>query len=394
MRAAVRSLVWERMSTLRRQRDLQNAATLGLVILGPVLAVATFMVLGPFDQGTSAASLRLVLLADLVYVLVLATLVLQRVARMIAARRAQSAGSRLHLRLTGVFAIVALAPTVLVAVFASITVNFGLEGWFSERVRTVLGSSLAAAEAYEEEHRRDLREDAQALAESLNVARRAAFFVSDGELRQLLTQRQAQIQRGLSEAFVIDGSAEIRARGERSYLFDFEVPTPEQINAAAEGEIVVIEDWSQNEFRAIVQLGEFADRYLYVSRNVDGEILSLLDDTQETVALYNQLESERGRILFEFGLLYVGFAVILILAAIWLGLWFAERLSRPVGALAGAAQRVGAGDLNVQLDEEPGDDEIAMLGRLFNQMTRQLKGQRDTLMDNNAQIERRRRLFD
>jgi two-component system nitrogen regulation sensor histidine kinase NtrY len=382
------------MSTLRRQRDLQNAATLGLVVLGPVLAVATFMVLGPFDQGSSAASLRLVLLADLVYVLVLATLVLQRVARMIAARRAQSAGSRLHLRLTGVFAIVALAPTVLVAVFASITVNFGLEGWFSERVRTVLGSSLAAAEAYEEEHRRDLREDAQALAEALNVARRATVFVSDGELRQLLTQRQAQIQRGLSEAFVIDGSAEIRARGERSYLFDFETPTPAQISAAAAGEIVVIEDWSQNEFRAIVQLGEFADRYLYVSRNVDGEILSLLDDTQETVALYNQLESERGRILFEFGLLYLGFAVILILAAIWLGLWFAERLSRPVGALAGAAQRVGAGDLNVQLEEEPGDDEIAMLGRLFNQMTRQLKGQRDTLMDNNAQIERRRRLFD
>ena len=119
-----------------------------------------------------------------------------------------------------------------------------------------------------------------------------------------------------------------------------------------------------------------------------------MDDTQETVALYNQLESERGRILFEFGLLYLGFAVILILAAIWLGLWFAERLSKPVGRLAGAAQRVGAGDLDVQLREEQGDDEIAMLGRLFNQMTRQLKGQRDTLLENNAQIERRRRLFD
>jgi len=98
--------------------------------------------------------------------------------------------------------------------------------------------------------------------------------------------------------------------------------------------------------------------------------------------------------LFEFGLLYLAFAVILILAAIWLGLWFAERLSGPVGRLAGAAQRVGAGDLDVQLREEKGDDEIAMLGRLFNQMTRQLKGQRDTLLENNAQIERRRRLFD
>ncbi len=83
--------------------------------------------------------------------------------------------------------------------------------------------------------------------------------------------------------------------------------------------------------------------------------------------------------MFEFGLLYIGFAIILILAAIWLGLWFAERLSRPVGRLAGAAQRVGGGDLDVQVPEEDGDDEIAMLGRLFNQMTRQLKGQREAL---------------
>ena len=90
----------------------------------------------------------------------------------------------------------------------------------------------------------------------------------------------------------------------------------------------------------------------------------------------------------------MGFAVILILAAIWLGLWFAERLSRPVGRLAGAAQQVGAGDLDVQVIEEDGDDEIAMLGRYFNQMTRQLKGQRDTLLSNTEQIERRRRLFD
>ncbi|NHX27373.1 HAMP domain-containing protein, partial [Escherichia coli] len=109
---------------------------------------------------------------------------------------------------------------------------------------------------------------------------------------------------------------------------------------------------------------------------------------------YQQLESDRGRLLFEFGILYIGFALILILAAIWLGMWFAERLSRPVGRLAGAAQRVGAGDLDVRVVEEKGDDEIAMLGRLFNQMTRQLKGQRDALIENNRQIERRRRLFD
>ena len=394
MATRARQATWNRLVRIRRQRRYQNAATLGLVILGPLLTFATFLVLGPFDLGPASLSLRLVLLADLVYVLVVAALVLQRVAQMVAARRARSAGSRLHLRLTGVFALMALIPTVTVAIFAVLTVNIGLEGWFSDRVRNVVGSSLEAARAYEDEHRSGLEEDARALADFLDGARNMSFFMGDAELRQVLTSGQAQIQRGLREAYVIDGTGEIRARGERSYLFYFERPTPAQIEQAKADGLLVIEDWDNNEFRALLPLSRFTDRLLYVSRQVDGQILSLLDDTQETVRLYQQLESERGRVLFEFGLLYLGFAVILILAAIWLGLWFAERLSRPVGRLAGAAQQVGSGDLDVQVVEEDGDDEIAMLGRYFNQMTRQLKGQRATLLENTDQIEQRRRLFD
>ena len=140
----------------RRNRRLRTLATFGLVLLGPVLTVATFLVLGPFGQGAGSPALRLILLADMVYILVVAALVLYRVARMVAARRARSAGSRLHLRLTGVFALLALLPTVAVAVFATITVNMGLESWFSDRVRNALGHSVEAAHAYQEEHRDDL----------------------------------------------------------------------------------------------------------------------------------------------------------------------------------------------------------------------------------------------
>ena len=382
--------MWLTLSRLYRRRRVRNAATLGLVTLAPVLALATYLVLGPLDQGASALALRLVLLADLVYVLLVAALVLSQIGRLVAARRAKSAGSRLHLRLTGVFALMALIPTVTVAVFAGLTVNIGLEGWFSDRVSRVVSASLAAAQAYETKQREDLMIDARALARYIDTVR-GAQSVGD---REVLSEGQIQVQRGLREAYLIDGTGTLRTRGDRSYLFDFERPTPEQIAGAVNAGGLVIKDWPNNEFRALVPLASFVDRFLYVSREVDGEILSLLDETQETVRLYQQLESERGRVLFQYGVLYLGFAVILILAAIWLGLWFAERLSGPVGRLTGAAQRVGAGDLDVQVREETGDDEIAMLSRYFNQMTKQLKAQRKTLLDNTKQIERRGRLFD
>ncbi len=156
MTSRARTLTWERVSNLRRLQRYSNAAGLGLVLLGPVLVLMTFAVLGPLDRAATALPLRLVLLADLVYALVVATLVGIRIAGMISARRARSAGSRLHLRLTGVFAMIALIPTVLVAIFAGMTINVGLEGWFSDRVSGVVGASLAAAEAYEEDQRRDL----------------------------------------------------------------------------------------------------------------------------------------------------------------------------------------------------------------------------------------------
>ncbi len=385
---------WERLAGWRHTRKANTYARLALVILAPVLALATYLVFGPLDQGSRSVSLRLILLADLVYVLLVAALVLARIAAMIVARRRKSAGSRLHLRLTGVFAIVALIPTVLVAVFAVLTVNVGLEGWFSDRVSRVVGNSLAAAEAYEREHRDGLRADAEALARFLDRSRAQSRILPDSALRELLAQGQNLIQRGLREAYVIDSDGEIRVRGDRSYLFDFEPPDPEQIARAMAGEMVIIEDWDHNEFRALVRLKAYPDHLLYVSRDVDGSILNLLDETKETVAFYKQIEADRGQVLFEFGLIYLGFAVILILAAILLGMWFAERLAGPIGRLAGAAQRVGAGDLDVVVREERGDDEIAMLGRLFNQMTRQIRAQRDALVENSDQIERRRRLFD
>ncbi|MCV2875566.1 PAS domain-containing sensor histidine kinase [Rhodobacteraceae bacterium XHP0102] len=373
---------------------MRNAGTLGLVTLGPVLALLTFLVLGPLGDLASSPALRLILLADLVYILVIAALVARQVVRMIAARQSRSQGSRLHMRLTGVFSIVALLPTILVAVFATITLNMGLEGWFSTRVSGALGNSVDAAIAYQQEHRADLDEDARALAAFLDNSARADGAETDGDLRRLLGQGQGLIQRGLREAYVIDALGEIRARGERSYLFNYDPPSDAELIAAAEGEVVLIEDRAQNEFRALIKLAQYLDRYLYISREVDGQIMSLLDETQQTVQLYRQLESERGRVLFEFGLLYIGFALIVIMAAIWLGLWFAERLSRPVGRLAAAAERIGEGDLEARVPEEKSGDEIATLARVFNQMTKQLKAQRDRLLEQNERTEGQRRLFD
>ncbi|MEM6618354.1 MAG: PAS domain-containing sensor histidine kinase, partial [Pseudomonadota bacterium] len=382
------------LNAWRKRRRVQTVLSLALTLMAPVLVVVTYLALRPTNGSVSNDVIRLVLLADFVYVLVVAALIANRIVQLIAARSRRAAGSRLHMRLSGVFAFVALVPTVLVAVISTILLNFGFENWFSSRVQNVVGNSLAAAEAYESEQREDLVTDARLLAQFLNQQRRVLGLAADSELRNTLTLGQGRIQRGLKEAFVIDGAGEIVARGDRSYLFDFELPTRDALGRAEAGSVVVIQDWDNNEFRALMRLALYPDRYVYVSRTVDGELLTLLDETKETVAVYNQMESERDQLLFDLGLIYMGFAFIVILAAIWLGLWYAERLARPVGRLAGAAERVAGGDLGARVREEDGDDEIAMLSRSFNRMTSQVKRQNDDLRAAGERTERRRRLFD
>ena len=385
--------IWSRALQLRRQKRFSTVVNVGLVLLGPILVLGTYLVLGPLEQNARSNVIRLVVMADIIYVLVTVAMVSQRILRIISQRRQKSAGSRLHLRLTGVFTVMALLPTITVAVFALLSINMGLEAWFSDRVKGVIEDSLAAAQAYEEDQKASMSEDTASLVQILEQYRRTQVRFDPQALRETLSQEQQGIQRGLREAFIINGQGELILRGHRSYLFDYEKPDPSKIDASLQA-VVLIEDWQNNELRALAYLSGFPDYYLLVSRQVDGNLLALLDETQATAKLYQQLEQDASKQLFEFALLYLAFAILLIVSSIWLALLFAERLSRPIGRLAGAAQRVGEGKFDTRVIEEDGEDELSLLSKYFNQMTGQLKVQRDALVENTNQIERRRRLFD
>ena len=396
MRHGFVSSLLDRIADLRESASFNSGLTFGLVVTGPMLVFLTFYLMQPIQGGRGY--LRFVLTADFVYILFITTLLIRRVVQLAADRRAESAGSRLHFRLTTAFGVIALFPTVLVAIFAVLSINQALEGWFSERVRSAVGASLSAAQAYQTQIRNGLMADTRVFAQQLNDFNNNRFqngnIDTDSQLSPELTRLQTEFERGLKEVYIINNMGELRLRGASSYLFGYEKPTLRQIKQAEGPEVLIVTDLVGNELRALIRLSNYSNHYLYLTRTIDGSLLGLLEDTTETATYYNQLETERGRLLFDFGLLYLAFAVILILTATWLGLWFAERLASPVGRMAAAAQKVGAGDLDARIENIKGDDEIAMLAHYFNQMTHQLKGQRDTLIQSAEQADRRRRLFD
>ena len=186
-----------RLEKLRRQKKLVNWMNWGLILLAPILAYATYTNLEIFDrvQERNNFWLRIVLLADFVYLITLSALVFQRILAIVTQRRKKSAGSHLHLRLASVFAAMSLLPTAVVAIFALFSINLGFEAWFSGRVQGVISDSLAAAQAYEQEQTQAILEDAESFSTALNAYRRQDVTDSQA-LRRKLSELQQSIQRG------------------------------------------------------------------------------------------------------------------------------------------------------------------------------------------------------
>src|SRR5712692_9664057 len=117
--------------------------------------VATYLALtGAPPVGPRPGTVLGLLYLDLVLLLALASLVAKRLVEVWAERRRGLAGSRLQVRLVGLFSLIAVLPTIIVAVFSYLFFSFGVESWFSDKVRTAISESVAVAEAYLHEHQK------------------------------------------------------------------------------------------------------------------------------------------------------------------------------------------------------------------------------------------------
>ncbi len=107
------------------------------------------------------------------------------------------------------FAIIAAVPTILVAVVATITLDRGLDRFFSVRTKAIIENSLLVSEAY-------LREHAQMIQRRYSgdgagrCARQAVVRFRSRALQQFLTA-QATI-RGLPIAVILNGELEVIER--------------------------------------------------------------------------------------------------------------------------------------------------------------------------------------
>ncbi len=386
-----RSRTFQRLAIWARRVRLRHKLVIAFVLAAASSGLATYAALtrSPFFNSDPSTILILCLL-DLAFLISLGTVVVQRIVSIWVRRRKNQAGSRLHVRMVTGFTMMAVAPAILVAMFAAVFFYFGVETWFSNHIRTSLNESLEVAQAYLEEHKQVLRADALAMANDLN--RQAPILTNDAVRFNQAVSAQAYL-RNLTEVIVFDSSGKILARSGLSFALSFEPITDEMRQHALKGDVVLIVSDNNDRVRALVHLDNFVDTYLFVGRPVEPKVLAHMETTEKAVKEYHQIEGKRSGLQVTISLIFIVVALLLLLAAVWFGLNFANRLVKPIGDLIGATDRVRGGDLTarVSVAEKEGDDELDLLSRAFNRMTGQLETQRGELVEANRQLDLRRR---
>jgi len=379
----------ERFGTWSRRVDLERKLAFGLTMAAVLSGVATVASwTGAKEFGPDPDTVLGLLILDTILLLALGALVARQLVRLWTERRRGLAGSGLHVRLVLMFSLVAVTPAILVAVFSALFLNFGIQAWFSERVRTAIEASNAVAQAYLEEHRQSIRAEAFAMANDLN--REAPSLMRDLNTFDERLDLEAQM-RSLSEALVVDGSGRVVATSPLSLTLELELVPWAAIEQANLGQVAVLTNEDER-VRAVVKLNRFIDAYLVVGRFIDPSVLEHISQTEVAVAQYRRLEARREGILITFVLIFVVVALLLLLAAVWIGLTLATQITRPISTLITAAERVRKGDLAVRVETDAATvDEIGTLSRAFNRMTSQLQTQQQGLVTANQVLDERRR---
>jgi two-component system nitrogen regulation sensor histidine kinase NtrY len=361
-----------------------------VVVFALVSALVTFLVLSGVTPVVPVHEVVVgVFVLNGLLILLLLVIVAFETAVLIRARRAGAAAAGLHVRIVGLFSIIAALPAVLVAVIATVTIERGLEPWFSDRMRDAVFRSVEVADAYTSSQCQSLGREIRLLADDLSRAR-AAYDVDRKWFETFLTARATAL--GVPVAAIMQPPDKVLVRANIDVLRG--APQPDAAafdDAQSSPEPICVLPASGRVFGAMVKLPSYDNAFLHIARQVDPLAVEFPAVARAAAAEYLSIDARRKGVQIAFASMYGLIAVILLLSAIWLGLSFANALVAPIRRMIHATDQVSSGNFYVQVPIRRSEGDLAHLGETFNKMTAELRRQRDGLVTASEVIDRRRR---
>jgi len=321
-------------------------------------------------------NLQLLLTFDIILLTGFLLILFKKSSNLYLSTKNKKVGAQTSFRYVSLFTLFTFIPSFLIAIFSLFIFNYGLQNFFNTQITKAVNSSYDVAKNYVEQNKKIVESDVFLMSVGLNRA--ATLFYSSPERFSKIT-RSEKLLRRVNDVFLIDSSTNI-ILSDTDDITNFIRPTDEEINKALEGVPVLITNNIEDKTSAMIKLSSLIDTYLYISRNVDPEIIKYLNETEEAVNFYYSVENKELGIKITFAIIYILVVSLLLFISAIIAIAFADRLTKPIINLITASNNISKGILDSRVPESETDEEFTMLNKNFNNMIIRLKKQQDKLL--------------
>ena len=342
------------------------------------LGILTFLTF--INQGfipLNDKNLQLLLLIDLILLIIFFSLISRSVLRIYISGKRNKSGTRTNLKYVSLFSLFTFIPSFLIAIFSLFLFNFGVEKFFSDQISRAVNNSYDVSKNYLEQSKKNVESDV--ILMSVGINRVSGFFYSNPTRFRNIVKSE-KILRRVDEIYLIDSLANIIYSDSLNPENEFVAPTEEQFNKALEGLPVAILSNQDYKTSVMIKLNSLIDTYLYISRNIEPNILNYLNETEEAVNFYYSVENSQLGIKITFAIIYIIVVTLLLFLSTVIAITFATRLTKPIINLVIASENISKGFLDIKVPEIETDDEFKLLNKNFNNMIDKLKKQQDKLL--------------
>ena len=235
-------------------------------------------------------NLFVLLFIDIILLLIFFYLIFKNFLRFYTAGKKNKSGSQTNIKYVSLFSLFTLIPSLLVAIFSLLIFNFGLQKYFDDQITQAVNNSNDVAKNYLEENKKNVKSDIILMSVGLN---RVSNFYYSNPNQFLRVVNAEKILRRIDDVYLIDSAGNILFSETNDSTENFLIPGEEIFNDALMGAPVIIPDNLDNKSSAMIKLNSFIDTYLYISRNIEPEILKYLNETEKAVDFYYSVENSQ-----------------------------------------------------------------------------------------------------
>ena len=342
------------------------------------MGIVTFLTF--INEGFVALTdqnLQTLLIIDIFLFLIFFTLIFKNFHRFYYTSKKNKKGSKTNLKYISVFSLFTVIPSLIVAIFSLFIFNFGIQNYFDKQIKNAVNNSFDVAKNYLEESKENVLSDVILMSAGLN---RASVFYYSNPNRFKNIMRSEKILRRIDDVYLIDSLGNVLLSDVRDITEELVVPSDEEYDLVLEGKPVFIGNSLENKTTVMIKLNSLVDTYLYISRNIDTEILRYLNETEEAVSFYYYVENSQTGIKVTFAIIYIIVVTLLLFLSTAIAITFASRLTKPIINLISASDSISKGAFDVKVPDLETDDEFKQLNSNFNSMIERLKEQQNKLL--------------